>query len=242
MEPARVSVLEAYETQVWSRAALVTCTTQADAEKIRGRCHTPVQVIPNGASTDEIAFIPPSQRREKEILFVGAFFWPPNSKAGRFLVKEVLPRVRAAEPAARVVLCGKEPGIELTLSRRPGVEVTGTVPSVTPYLERAGVFANALFDGSGSSLKVMEALAAGLPLVSTATGVRGHPLVPGRHFTLAEDADTFARAILDIFQAPERFDEQARAGRAVAESLSWVSLGEEFAAAVAGAARPRNRA
>ena len=88
-----------------------------------------------------------------DILFVGAFFWPPNSRAARFLAKEVLPRVRAREPR-RLVLCGKSPGLEVTLLRRDEVEVTGTVSSVQPYLRAAGVYGNALFEGAGSSLKV----------------------------------------------------------------------------------------
>ncbi len=185
----------------------------------------------------ELPFIPPSQRQEKEILFVGAFFWPPNSKAGRFLIKDVLPRVREAEPGARLVLCGKDPGMELTLLRRTGVEVTGTVPSVAPYLERAGVFANSLFGGTGSSLKVLERSRPAFHSSRPRSAWRGHPVEPGRHYIPAEDADTFARAIIEIFHAPERFDDLARAGRSLAESLAWERVGEAFAAAVAAAAQ-----
>ncbi len=230
------ATVAAYEQAAWSRAALVTCPTEADARWIEARRGRPVQVIPNGADVGELAFTAPSRRGGKEVLFVGAFFWAPNARAARFLARDVLPRVRSAEPEARLTLCGKSPGVDVALLRRPRVEVTGTVPSVVPFLQRAAVYANALFAGTGSSLKCLEALAAGIPLISTAVGVRGFPLVPGRHYLAAETTDEFARAILDVIADPSRFDEMARAGRAVAEQFAWEHVGEEFAAAVAGVA------
>ena len=235
--PADVSTLEAYEREVWARAALVTCTTDSDAASIAGRSGAPVRVISNGADVEETTFFLPSTRSGHDILFVGSFFWPPNSRAARFLAKEVLPRVVAREPRARLVICGKSPGLEVTLLRRDGVEVTGTVASVQPYLRSAAVYGNALFEGAGSSLKVLEALASGVPLVSTATGVRGHPLEPMRHYLPAEDADSFAETILRVLADTPSFDAQAIAGRAVAESKSWTRVGKSFAALVASVAR-----
>ena len=164
---------------------LITCPTIENAHFIHDAAGVPTRVIPNGADADEIPFVPPSRREGNVILFVGAFFWPPNIRAARFLVKDVFPKVRDRHRDARLILCGKDPGIEVSLLRRDGVEITGTVPSVVPYLNQAAVYANCLFEGSGSSLKVLEALASGVPLVSTSVGARpssraGPPLSPGR--------------------------------------------------------------
>ena len=93
--PTDASAVEAYEGEVWPRAALITCTTDSDAAWIGGRSGVPVRVIPNGADVDETPLVLPSARHGHDILFVGAFFWPPNIRAARFLAKEVLPRVRA---------------------------------------------------------------------------------------------------------------------------------------------------
>jgi glycosyltransferase involved in cell wall biosynthesis len=236
-ERSRIESVNVYELRTWGEAALVTCVTEEDATYVRERCPTPVRVIRNGVAAAELPFILPSRRGGLEVLFVGTFVWPPNSKAARFLAKEVMPRVWQEEPSAKLVLCGRSPGVEVALLRRRGVEVTGTVPSVRPYLDRATVYANALFEGAGSSLKVLEALACGIPLISTATGVRGYPLLPGRHYTAAEDADGFARAILSHFRSRASWDEPAREGRAFAEQFNWDRVGEEFAAAVAEVAR-----
>ncbi len=230
-----VTALEAVEARSRARATLVTCATDAEAETIRERAgiDTRPRIVPNGADLRGTSFRRPSARVGKEILFVAGFMWPPNIQAARFLAKEVLPRVRAVEPTAKLVLCGKDPGIGVSLLRKPEVEVTGTVPSVAPYLDRAAVYANGLFHGAGSSLKALEAWASGIPLVSTAVGVRGHPVEAGRHYLPAEDADSFARAILEVFADPRRFDEMADEGRLVAESMAWENVGRGFAQAVA---------
>jgi glycosyltransferase involved in cell wall biosynthesis len=226
-----------FEGKAMRETSLVVSVTQADADVV-GRMGQPaVCVIRNGVAAHEIPYTPPSQRTTLDVLFTGAFFWPPNGKAARFLAKEVMPRVWQMEPAARLVLCGRSPGADVVFLQRRGIEVTGTVSSMQPFLDRAAVYANALFEGSGSSLKVLEALASGIPLISTAVGVRGYPLLPGREYVSAEDADGFARAIIDQFRDRAAADERARAGRAVAEQYDWAPIGREFAAAVSSVAR-----
>jgi glycosyltransferase involved in cell wall biosynthesis len=234
---AQVSRFRTYEDNAFRTATFVACVTQADAEYIRAQGQPAVRVIPNGVAVSQLPFTPPSQRTGLDILFVGSFFWPPNIKAARFLAKEVMPRVWQEGPSARLVLCGRSPGIEVALLQRRGIEVTGTVPSVQPYLDRAAVYANALFEGAGSSLKVMEALANGVPMISTAVGVRGFALVPGQHYVAAEDADSFAHAILAQFRNRAAADERAQAGRAFAEQFDWGPIGQEFAEVVARVAR-----
>ena len=195
VDPGRITSLVAeYESQIWPRAALITCPTTDSARFIHDAAGISTRVVPNGADVVDIPFIPPSRREGNAILFVGAFFWPPNIRAARFLVKDVLPKVRELHRGARLILCGRDPGIEVSLLRRDGVEITGTVSSVVPYLNQAAVYANSLFEGSGSSLKVLESLASGVPLVSTSVGARGHRLEPGHHYLQAENADEFARA------------------------------------------------
>ena len=91
----------------------------------------------------------------------------------------MMPIVPATMPDARLTLCGGSPGPEVRALASPWCEVTGSVPDIRVFQKRASVFANALFHGAGSSLKVPEALAAGLPIISTNTGVRGYELRAG---------------------------------------------------------------
>lgn len=225
----------AHEAAVWEAARLVTCVTDADAEHVRAHRRGPIEVVPNGV---DAAAIPFSHRRGGEdILFVGALFWPPNVNAALFLAGEVMPRVWKQRPRARLTLCGAGPTREVSALAQPGVVVTGLVPSVHPYLARAAVYANALFAGEGSSLKVLEPLAAGVPLVSTSVGVRGFPLRAGEHFVHAESADEFAASILTILESAGAHDGMASRGRELVQGYDWATIGRRFAEHVAEVVR-----
>ena len=106
--------------------------------------------------------------------------------------------------------------------------VTGGVGDVRPYLADAAVYVNGLGSGAGTSLKVIEALAAGIPMVSTSVGVRGYA-EPESFARVADDVDDFSDAVCAVLSNPATMDPRAERGRALAESLSWDRLGERFA-------------
>lgn len=236
-ERREIARLRAWERRIWSGATAVTCCTATDAETIAAQRGGPAFVVPNGAAIAELPFLPPSARRSREVLFVGLMSHAPNIAAARFLAREVMPLVWREEPSARLILCGRSPTREVIDLAGPSVVVTGTVPSVVPYLSSAAVYANALFQGAGSSLKVPEALASGVPLVSTPVGIRGFPLVAGEHYAPANDAADFARQILHVLRDRATFDARATAGRALAERYDWDMIGKRFARIVTAIAR-----
>lgn len=172
------AALQRWEERAWKRATEVTCVSVADAARVACVRGSSPSLIPNGVDLHGLFFRPPSAREGYDILFVGVLGHRPTAMAAEFLAMEVLPRVRRIEPRARLILCGADPLREVRALQSPGVTVTGRVPSVAPYLARAAVYANAVRHGAGTSLKVLEALASGVPLVSTAIGVRGFPLNP----------------------------------------------------------------
>jgi glycosyltransferase involved in cell wall biosynthesis len=163
----------------------------------------------------------------------------PNVAAAQFLGREVLPRIRREEPRAKLTLCGADPSAPVRALESPHVEVTGRVANVSPFLERAAVYVNPLQHGAGSSLKVLEALAAGIPLVSSERGVRGFDLSAPEHFLAAESANEFATQVLRCFRDRAARDGAALAGRHFAESHDFESIGRRFAALVADSAAVR---
>jgi glycosyltransferase involved in cell wall biosynthesis len=231
-----VALLEGWEQRIWRTAREVVCVSQADAERVgKVRERAPV-LIPNGVDMSSVPFRLPSARVGFDVLFVGLMSHPPNVAAARFLADEVMPLVLREEPRARLVLCGMNPNREVLALAREGVEVTGFVDSVAPYLEGAAVYANPLRFGAGTSLKVLEALASGLPLVSTAVGVRGFGLRAGPDYSEAESGQGFAREILDAFRNRGRFDDAATRGRELAAAYDWSALCARFADLVRGLA------
>jgi len=232
---AEVRRLRRWERACWREADAVTCVTADDAARI-ARWHPAVTVIENGVAAREIVYLPPSARAAKELLFVGAMSHGPNVAAAVELVREVLPRVRRAFPEARVVLCGRAPSPEVAALAGPDVTVTGTVPDTAPWLARAGAYVNLLRAGAGSSLKVPEAMAAGVPLVTTALGARGFALRDDVHGRVAETPDDVAAAVVDAWRDPDAADRRAKEARSLAEALDWEVVGQRFAAVVLRAA------
>lgn len=232
---AEAKALARWEEACWRVADAVTCVSAADAAHI-ARWHPAVTVIENGVAAREIAYVPPSARAARELLFVGAMSHGPNVAAAVELVREVLPRVKRSFPEARVVLCGRAPSPEVSALAGPDVTVTGTVPDTAPWLARAGAYVNLLRAGAGSSLKVPEAMAAGVSLVTTALGARGFALRDGVHGRIAETPDDVAAAVVAAWRDPGAADRRAKEARALAESLDWDDVGRRFAAVVLRAA------
>jgi glycosyltransferase involved in cell wall biosynthesis len=184
---------------------------------------TRITVVPNGVDVTRLR--PPigSGDRPPRAVFVGKMDYRPNVDGVHWFVDEVLPLVRAAEPAFELVIVGRDPVPAVSaLRERSGVTVTGRVADPVPFLHGAAVAVVPLRAGSGSRLKVLEALATGTPLVSTPTGVEGIDVVAARHAVLAHDARDFASAIVALLRDPVRRVELATEGRRLVEDrYSW---------------------
>jgi glycosyltransferase involved in cell wall biosynthesis len=224
--------LQDLEHRLWPLPDLVTCVSDDDATHIRAHRQGSVRVVPNGTNVDAIPFALPSEREGNDILFVGTFLWQPNVVAANFLALEVLPLVHVEQPNARLVLCG-QPSSGIADLRCADVKLTSTVESVIPWLSGAAVYANALMRGAGTSLKTLEALASGLPLVATKAGVRGFSLIPNEHYLEAADPTSFADAITNILSNRAMYDAMAIRGRTIAERFDWARNVAQFAAGVA---------
>jgi glycosyltransferase involved in cell wall biosynthesis len=167
------------------------------------------------------------------LLYIGAMSWSPNVSAVQFLAQHVIPEVRSRVPDTRLRIVGRDPAPEvLALRGLPGVEVMGSVPDVIPYLREAHVLAVPLAAGGGTRLKILEAFAAGLPVVSTPVGCEGLPVVDGEHLVTAERA-RFAEAVLHLLADPTRGKRLAAAARElVRERFDWETVGAAACAAV----------
>jgi glycosyltransferase involved in cell wall biosynthesis len=232
------ALMERWERAQWRDASLVTAVTERDAEAIREHRGGPTLVVANGADASRVTYRAPSQRASRSLLFIGAMSHPPNVAAAVRLAREVLPRVREAHPDATLVLCGRAPDATVRSLASEHVTVTGTVPDTRPFLDAAGCYVNALSDGEGSSLKLPEAMASGVPVVSTAVGARGFDVAHGRELLLtADDSMALASGALSCFADPRAADARAALARAFAEGLDWTLLGDRFARAVLGILR-----
>ena len=125
---------------------------------------------------------------------VGLLTYEPNADGVWFFVDDVLPRIRAEIPGARVKLIGRYDAFVADVVERDGVELCGEVPDITEALADVDLLVVPLRFGAGTRHQGPRGVRAGLPLVSTTVGCEGIPVVDGEHLVIADDADAFARA------------------------------------------------
>jgi glycosyltransferase involved in cell wall biosynthesis len=189
-----------------------------------------VDVVDNGVDTT--FFRPVNASRDfKQILYLGSLDWRPNLDAVNLLLDRIFPAVRAEEPDAQLCLVGRNPPawLEQRVAGLRGVVLHGNVPDVRPYLHRSGLLAVPLRIGGGSRLKILEALACGLPVVSTAVGAEGLCLEAGRDLTVVKEPEQMAAALLQAIRNPAAALAQAERGRQmVFERYDWDTLADRL--------------
>jgi glycosyltransferase involved in cell wall biosynthesis len=157
-------------------------------------------------------------------LFVGTLDFPPNIEAIELLVTQVMPRLRRTAPQARLLVVGRRPSARLRslLGSQPWMDFWEDAPSMADAYARARCVLMPFTSGSGTKLKVYEAMAFGMPVVATSRGVRGVDVDPGVDVLVAEDADGLAALAAGLMADPETARRLGRAARAAFGSrLSW---------------------
>jgi sugar transferase (PEP-CTERM/EpsH1 system associated) len=181
-----------------------------------------VEVVPNGVDAD--IFAPDlSARTPGRIVFSGTMSYPPNVRAGRWFADECFPLVRQALPNATFVIAGAAPARELReLAGRPGITVTGFVQSMPGTLNQATVAVAPMRSGAGIQNKILEAMACGLPVVTSTIGLGGIAAVPGRDLLVADSQREFADTLVSVLREPARAGELGQNARArVLENYTW---------------------
>ncbi len=222
--------LKRFERAVCLQADAVVAVSQPDADALTALdAQIKPVVIPNGVDCE---FYTPSDaaRAEWSCVFTGKMDFRPNVDACVWFADEILPALRAEIPRAQVALVGQKPSEQvLALRQRAGVTVTGLVPDTRPYIADAAVFVVPLRMGSGTRLKVLEAMALGKAIVSTSFGVAGIECENGRDVLIADTAPEFARAIANVMRDPERARALGRRARRLAEEkYDWRRLIPQF--------------
>jgi len=166
-----------------------------------------------GIDTARYAFHSDS-REALTMLFLGSFRHLPNQEALEWFVGKALPHVLAAEPRARLVVIGSDPPPRHSLPRADAIELVGFVEDVREPLARYSVFLCPILSGSGVRVKLLEAFAAGIPVVSTRLGAEGLTEKDGEICALADDPVAFANHVIALLRNPALAGEMAARARA----------------------------
>jgi polysaccharide biosynthesis protein PslH len=147
-------------------------------------------------------------------------YWPPNIDGIHWFLNEILPWIRQKRPNSVVDLVGARPPQSLIEcgQKDSKINVTGYVPELLPYMEQAGVFVVPLRAGGGMRVKILEALARGLPLVTTTLGCEGIAVEDGRHVLIADTPEGFAAAVIRLLDDRSLADQLGHNGRELIEN------------------------
>ena len=219
-----------YERVLSPKFDAVTCTSDIDAAVFQEHCaEDAIQIIPNGV---DITHYRPDFTTEApaHLIYIGSMDWYPNEDAVGFFADEVLPRIQEKVPDVAFSIVGGNPSPQVQkLAAREGVVVTGRVPEIKPYFAEATVFVVPLRIGSGTRLKILEALAMGKAIVSTTVGAEGLDLKDGEEIFIADEPTAFANAVIRLLTDSELRRRIGENGRArVERDYDWRSIGEKL--------------
>ena len=189
-----------------------------------------IREIPTGVDAD---YFTPQWGSEdpNTIIFTGSMDWMPNEDAVLWGVRDILPSIQKEIPDVAFWAVGRKPPASLQnlASRQAALKLTGSVDDIRPYLWSKSVYVVPMRSGSGTRLKIFEAMACGKAVVSTSIGAEGLPVTHGENIILADDPVEFALHVARLLRSPE---ERGRLGRAarklVEENFSWAIIASAF--------------
>ena len=211
------------EREAWRRYDGTAVTSERErkevASAVPGR---PVVTVPNGVDVDHWA--PQPAVSTSGIVFTGLMSYRPNIDAVTYFVREVLPLIHRTRPTETLTIVGWGLTDEVRALLGPQIIATARVPDVRPYLASASVVVAPVRIGSGTRLKVLEALSMARPLVSTPLACEGLDLISGSHLLVADNPSRFAEVVIELLENRPLADRLGTAGRKVMESrYSWAA-------------------
>lgn len=235
------------ERRLFETADDVWLTSHEDMARLRAFTRRPVpcRVIPNAVDVDSYEavrrgladMVRALPRQTHSICFIGLFQHRPNAQAAHLLIDEILPRLRHRFPNARLVLVGRDPTQEMrrAAQRDPGIIVTGSVVDTRSYLAACDLTVVPITTGGGTRLKILEAFASGIPVVSTPVGAEGLVVRDGEQLLIRQTVNELVEAATAVWENRELAKSLAdRAFALVNGTYSSTAVSREIQAAVAG--------
>ena len=229
-------VLAAFERRATRRAVTTLVVNEKERAVLAAMApEADVRMLPNGVDVDDFKPAGPSPP-SRTVVFCGVMDYPPNEAGATWLVKDVWPRVVARHPEARLEIVGSQPSAAVRALAGPGITVTGAVPHTRDHLWRAAVAVAPLHTARGLQNKVLEALAAGVPVVTTTAVGEGLPGGVASGCAFADQPEYFAACILRLLDlTPD--ERRAMASSVDLTGLSWLGPRQQMVDVVRAAAR-----
>ena len=219
--------IKQYEGRIIHDFNATLAVTELDRQALISAIHkngptttVPITVIPIAIDTHQIL---PVIRRpgSLNLLTMGTLYYPPNADGIRWFVEEVFPLIRSKVTGATLTIIGKNPPkdfLKLAEDKNNGIVVTGFVPELDPYFAESGLTVIPVRAGGGMRVRILEAFARAMPVVTTTVGLEGIQAQPGRDVLVADSSDDFADAVIRLLNNEELQDQLSTNGRHLVET------------------------
>ena len=223
--------MRGFEQKTWKKFDWIFVCSHVDKKEVETRIgHSKVAIVANGV---DIQYYSPKDIdiKEKSLIYTGLMSWRPNEDAVVYFLKEVYPLIKMEVRQVTFWVVGNNPteAVKKFAEHDGSVAVTGYVDDVRQYVLQSEIFVVPLRIGSGTRLKILEAMAMGKPIVSTTIGCEGLEVTPGENITIADTPAEFARRIVELLKNPQLTRNIGLAARRlVQEKYTWERITENL--------------
>lgn len=213
--------------------------SNVDAQVVRSAPAARVHVVPNGIFDTDAPSLAGAVRPGNVVGFLGNMAYPPNISAALRLAQRIFPRIRTRLTDAKLLIIGRDPAAEIMRLAGPGIGVTGTVDDIWRQIVRVNVFVFPMIEGAGLQNKILEAMYAGVPVVTTSIAAAAMGARNGEQLLIADaDDEVAAQALKLLGDAPFSADLARRARAFVVREFSWSAILPRYEAIVAPSPAP----
>ena len=222
--------LKNYETKIWQQFPLRTVVSLADKQELDQRCSKGETIIvQNGVDTQNIQLI--NNKKSQKILYMGTMSYYPNIDAILYFIEQIFPLIQPEEQTISLCIAGREPPSiirELALSHS-NIEVISDPEDMSIVAQECFLSVVPLRHGSGTRIKILHAMAMGLPVVSTTVGYEGLEMIDGVHLLVRDQPQDFATAVRQIYQDQKLWQKLRKNGRQlVEEKYDWQNIFAQY--------------
>jgi len=223
--------LSRYTNRLLSKFDVCTVVSEVEKETLQNNVAlaTNVHIIPNGVDTDILNF-QAEYPRTNTLVYNGSLTYKANFDAMRFFLRDIFPRIIAINPSARLTITGSLEGVDTSqLNLNQNVTLTGYLPEIHKTISNSWACVVPIKTGSGTRIKILEAMALGTPVVSTSKGAEGLMVSPGEDILIADNPDDFAHQTLKLLNNQEIRGDLTKNARSLVEAkYDWDKIGKKF--------------
>lgn len=226
-----VKKIKFWEKYYWRKATRLAAMSEEDKALInKSLKNGQVDIVANGVDKDFFGKVKREEPKAPTVLFVGNFKWLPNKDAAFYLAKEIWPLILKAVPRARLLIIGRNPTPKIReLEKIKGVEVQGDVPDIRDAFASASVLLAPIRNGRGTKYKVLEAMATGVPVVTTPLGIEGIKAKDEREVLVAETTKNLAGKTVSLLKNKDLVKKlSSSAKKLINNKYNWQLISEKL--------------